>query len=186
MSKIILGFVGPIASGKGTACEYLKNKYNAGTTRFSSILRDIVGRLGIPESRNDLQKLSLALRQGFGDDVLAKAIALDVQKDKQPIIGVDGVRRLPDIKYLREIPGFYLVSIDADQKKRFERIVGRGENTDDTTKTFENFKKDEKGEAEKNIQEIQTQAQFHLDNNGTKEELYGQIDEMLKKLITSI
>lgn len=182
MSKIILGFVGPIASGKGTACEYLKNKYDAGTTRFSSILRDIVGRLGIPESRNDLQKMSLILRQGFGDDVLAKAIALDVQKDKRSIIGVDGVRRLPDIKYLRAVPGFHLVSIDADQRKRYERIVERGENTDDTSKTFENFQQDELGEAEKNIKEIQAQAHFHLNNNGTKEDLYQQIDEMLKKI----
>ena len=32
--KIILGFVGDLASGKGTICKYLNEKYSANTYRF--------------------------------------------------------------------------------------------------------------------------------------------------------
>lgn len=180
--KIILGFVGPIASGKGMACEYLKTRHGAGYTRFSSILRDILGRIYVEKSRNNLQKLSFSLRQTFGDDILALAIAKDVQNDPHTIIAVDGVRRLPDIKYLTKVPGFHLISIDADQEVRYKRINKRGENTDDIKKTFEEFQKDEQNEAEKDIREVQNTAHFQINNNGTCEDLFCQIDAVLEKI----
>ncbi len=43
--KIILGFAGEIASGKGTAAKYLVGRHEAATYRFSTMLRDIVERL---------------------------------------------------------------------------------------------------------------------------------------------
>lgn len=182
MKKIILGLVGPIASGKGTICQYLKEKHNASVYRFSTILRDILDRLYLEQSRDNLQDLSLDLRKRFGDDLLALVIAKDVENEKNEIIAIDGVRREPDIKYLKELPGFHLVYIDADQKIRYERIVKRGENSDDTQKTFAEFKKDEKKEAEQQIKGVAKLAELTLDNNGTLDELYQQIEEILLKV----
>ena len=65
MAKVILGFVGPIASGKGTACQYLRDQHRAPTYRFSSPLRDVLDRLYLPQSRQNMQDLSLALRHGY-------------------------------------------------------------------------------------------------------------------------
>lgn len=182
MSKIIFGLVGPIASGKGTACKYLQEKYNCEVFRFSSMLRDILNRLYIENSRENLQKVSSVLRQNFGDDLMAKTIAFDVTNAKTEIVAVDGVRREPDIKFLQEIPGFYLVEINADQKTRFTRITQRGENADDNKKTFEQFQIDEQQEAEQQIKAVAQLAKFHLDNNGSLENLYSQIDEIIKKI----
>ncbi|MFA6410397.1 MAG: AAA family ATPase [Candidatus Buchananbacteria bacterium] len=182
MAKIILGFVGPIASGKGTVCQYLKEKHNAQIFRFSSMLRDVLDRFYIEQSRENMQTVSSALRQAFGDDLMAKTIANDVTNTKVEIVAVDGVRREPDIKYLREISGFYLINIDADQKTRWQRITTRGENIDDTQKTLEQFQKDEQREAEKNIQEVAKLADFKLDNNGTLDQLKKQIDDILAKI----
>jgi dephospho-CoA kinase len=180
--KIILGFVGPIAAGKGTACQYLKEKYGANTYRFSSILRDIVDRLYLPQSRENLQKISSVLRQNFGDDLLALAIAKDVAADNGVIVAVDGVRRMPDIKYLQKIPGFYLIYVDTDQKNRYERIIKRGENTDDNKKTFAQFQEDEKQESEQQIQEVAKSAKFILDNNGSPEDTRQGIEKIIKKI----
>jgi dephospho-CoA kinase len=182
MTKIILGLAGPIASGKGTVCQYLKDKHSAEIFRFSTMLRDVLDRFYIEQSRENMQALSSSLRQTFGDELMAKTIANDVKNSRAQIIILDGVRRQPDIKYLREMPNFRLVSIDAEQKRRFDRITKRDENTDDTGKTFSDFQEDEKKEAEQQIKEVAKTAKFNLDNNGTKEELYSQIDKILNEI----
>ncbi|MFA5022109.1 MAG: AAA family ATPase [Patescibacteria group bacterium] len=181
MNKIILGFVGPIASGKGTACKYLAEKHGAKIFRFSSMLRDVLDRFYIEQSRENMQTVSSVLRQTFGDDLMAKTIANDVSKTETEIVAVDGVRREPDIKYLKQIPGFYLVNIDADQKIRWQRITSRGENSDDTKKTLEQFQQDEQREAEQQIKAVAKSANFIIDNNGTTQELYKQIETILNK-----
>ena len=183
--KIVFGFIGPIASGKGTVCRYLINKHGAGYVRFSSILRDIANRLHIQESRENLQNLSGVLRQNFGDDLLAFAVAKDVLADTHAVVAIDGVRREPDIKELIKLPNFYLVSVDADIRTRFERITKRSENVDDQSKTFEQFEKDNVAEAEQQIAALQEKAKFTLDNNGSLEDLYKQVDELVGRVQTS-
>lgn len=180
--KIILGFVGELAGGKGTSCDYLIKKYDAGYHRFSTILRDVLKRLYLETSRENMQKISTVLRKNFSEDILARVIADDVKNDTHQVVAVDGVRREADIKYLREIEGFYLVYITADIEKRFERIKKRGENTDDAEKTFEQFKLDHLGEADIQIPQTGAQADFKIDNNGMMEELYEQIEKILSKV----
>ena len=179
--KKILGLAGEISSGKGTTAKYICEKHSGSTYRFSTMLRDLLGRVYLPESRENMQKMSTIMRENFFDDILSSVIAKDVEKDQHQIIAIDGVRRLADISYLKKIPGFRLVYIEADMEKRYERIVGRGENTDDTTKTFEEFKKDHEREAERQIKDLKNHAEYVIDNNGSLEELYRQIDEIIKK-----
>lgn len=180
--KIILGFVGQIASGKGTACQYLKEKHQASVYRFSTMLRDVLNRLYLEQNRENIQKISSALRETFGDDLMALVMVKDVTNEKNRIIAIDGVRREPDIKYLKKIPGFHLVEITARQKIRFERIVERDENADDKNKTLQEFQQDEQREAEQQIQGVAKLAEFRIDNNGTPDELYQQIEGILKKV----
>jgi dephospho-CoA kinase len=148
MEKRIIGLVGPIASGKGTSAEYCKEKYNAEVFRFSSLLRSMVDTLGMPADREHLSRLSLAIRQEFGDDTLALALASQVSRSQAHIIIVDGIRRPGDLSELASIPGFTLVYIDAPMEKRYERIIQRGENVDDGTKTYEAFAADHERESE--------------------------------------
>lgn len=180
--KIIIGLVSRIAAGKGTTAKYLQDKYQASIYRFSTMLRDVLNRLYVPIRRENMQKLSTVLRQNFGEDLMAKVIAEDVKRDNNKIIVVDGVRRLADIKYLKELPGFYLVAIETDQKIRYERLIKRSENEGDVNKPFEQFLQDEQGEAERQIPEVMSQADYKFNNNGSYEELYAQIDELISKL----
>jgi len=177
--KIILGLAGEIASGKGVMAKYLTDKYGASSHRFSAVLRSILDRLHMEHSRKNMQKLSTALRQSFGEDTLAKVISEDVKKDKSEIIAIDGVRRLDDIKYLRQLPEFKLVFIEADIRKRYKRIIRRRENPDDKNKTFEEFKKDHQRETEAQIKNLKNYADILIDNNGSLEELHKQVDRII-------
>lgn len=179
--KIIFGFVGLIASGKGTAAGYLQTKYSAAPYRFSTILRDLCDRLYLEQSRDNMQTMSTAIRSYFGEETLSKVIAEDVKNEVGKIVCIDGIRRPGDVKYLRQIPGFVLINIFADMEKRFDRIKKRGENTDDTKKTFDQFKLDHKKEAELQIADIADEANEKIDNNGTIGELYSQLDNLAKK-----
>jgi len=174
--------VGSLASGKETTKKYLVEKYNAKDCRFSSILRDVLSRLTIPNSRENLQKISTILRANFGENLLAKVITADAAKLEADIVLIDGVRRFTDIEHLKDLPNFVLVKIDADPKLRYERMKLRNENAGDDKKTYEDFLKDHEAEADKQIPEVMKTAKYSIDNSGTFEELYKKIDELIAKL----
>ncbi|MBD3311082.1 MAG: AAA family ATPase [Candidatus Magasanikbacteria bacterium] len=180
-NKIILGFVGPLASGKGTSASYLKEKYAANTHRFSTMLRDMLDRIYLDKSRDNLIKMSEAIREKFGEDIMAKAMAGDAKKDPNNIVVIDGIRRPADIEYLSQNPDFILVAIDADIEKRYERIIKRGENADDKSKTFEEFQADHQRSTEVTIPGVMAEADENIDNNGSLQELYSQLDKLVNK-----
>ena len=176
MNKIIFGITGEISSGKGTVTKYLLEKYNSSSHRFSTMLRDVAKRMHLEENRENLQKISTIFRESFSDDLLSQVIFHDVKADQNEIVVIDGVRRMSDIEYLKKLPGFHLIYIDTEMEKRYERLIKRGENTDDAGKTLEEFKIDNEREAEKRIKDLKADASFLIDNNGGFEELYSQID----------
>lgn len=179
-SKKIFGLSGLIASGKGAAAGYFKKKYRANVYRFSTMLRDILDRLYLEHTRDNLVKMSECLRSTFGEDILAKTVAKDVENDPHRVIVVEGIRRLADIKYLSKLPGFILVEIFADSRVRYERLIKRGENEDDMTKTYKQFLADHRRSTEITIPKVTAQARERIDNNGDLKDLHRQIDKIVK------
>jgi len=182
MEKIIFGLTSEMAGGKETVKKYLEKNYHAKSCRFSSIMRDILDRLYLEKSRENIQKLSTALRQVYGEDILALSIKREVKDIEADIVVVDGVRRQADIKYLKELDNFYLIAIEADSKLRFERLKKRAENPGDNEKTYQDFLNDHKKEADKHIPEVMEKADLIIDNNGSLDDLYKQIDKIIKKI----
>lgn len=184
--KIILGLAGEIASGKGTFAKYIVEEKKGSSHRFSTMLRDVAQRMYLEENRENLQKISTMLREYFGSDILSKTIYHDVDNDSHKIVAIDGVRRFGDIEFLKKLPGFKLVYIEAEMEKRFERIKTRGENSDDSSKTLEEFKKDHEREAESEIRSLKEKADFVVNNDGSFEDLYQQINKIIEKLCNNI
>ena len=180
--KIIIGLVGQLSCGKGTVAKYLKEKYGAGVYRYSTIFRDVLNRLYLEISRSNMQNLSAALREKFGEDLLAKVITKDVNKDPNKLIVVDGIRRMDDIKYLINEKGFILIKVTASSETRYKRITSREENTDDTKKTYTQFLADEKKEADADIPKVMAEAKKKINNDGSLDDLYKQIDNLIKEL----
>ena len=158
------------------------NTNNASDYRFSTILRDAMGRLDIETSRENLQKFSTLMRQNFGEDLLAKAIAKDAKDNQSSFIVIDGIRRMADIKYLKELPEFKLISIFADKEIRLKRVIERNENLGDDKKTMEEFEKEESAETEMEIPQVMDNADYKIINNGTWDELHGQIDKIIEEI----
>ena len=181
MTRIIIGISGEIASGKGTVAKYIAEKYNASAYRFSTMLRNAMDRLYIEQNRDNISTFSTLLRKKFGEDLFAKVMAKDVKKDEAEIIVIDGIRRLADIEYLKEIPEFKFVYIEADIKKCYDRIIQREENTDDKNKTFDEFVEEHNLETETQIKDLKQYADIIIENNGTLEDLYEKIDNIINE-----
>lgn len=180
MQKIIFGLAGEAASGKGTVSKYLQEKYGARAYRFSDFLRSTLDVWHLETNRENLAKLSLIMRQGFGEDVFSRALAKEISKSGSEVFVFDGIRRISDIDYLKDMEGFKFVYVETSLEKRYERIIKRGENSDETEKTFEEFKKDHELETEVGIKELKNNADIVIENNGTLEDLQKKIDELVK------
>jgi dephospho-CoA kinase len=179
--KLVIGIAGEIASGKDTVTRYYVKKHGASMYRFSDVIRDILKRLHLEENRKNLADASLMLRKTFGEDVFSRAVAEETMADANTLVIIDGVRRVTDISGVQNLPGFRLLYIAADPKKRYERMSTRNQNADDGTKTFEEFLCDNELESELQIRELKTKADWVIDNNGTLDELYMNADLFLEK-----
>lgn len=179
MAKIILGIAGEMGCGKGAIAKHILQNYNANSHKFSQIFRDILDRIYVEQSRENISKLSLVLRKNFGEDILAKSMYHDAYNDQHDVVVIDGVRRLEDLAYLKEIPEFKLIYIEADMQTRYERLVKRGENPEDATKTFEQFQRDHHLDADARIVDLKNYADRVIQNDGTYPELYAQVDEIV-------
>lgn len=182
MQKIIIGIAGEIACGKDTVGKYLADKYQAQPLRFSQSLRDILDRMNLPQNRENMARLSLYLRKGFGEDIFSKIILAEAEKSVEDLVVVDGVRRLPDMLHLETEKGFHFIYVEASSEIRYERLIQRRQNTDDATKTQVQFEKDALLETETQIRDLKERAEFIINNDGTLEELQKQIDEVLAKV----
>lgn len=183
MAKLILGITGEMGCGKGTIARHVTENYHGSAHRFSTILRDILDRIHVEQSRHNMTSLSRILRENYGEDVFARSMHHDVENDRHDIVVVDGIRRLEDIKHLRQVPHFKLVYVEADMRVRFERILLRGENVGETKRTFADFQKDHELNSELQIRGLKDCADYVVDNNGEVEGLYRQIDQIIEQNI---
>jgi len=179
--KQIFVFAGQMGSGKDTCTGYLAQKYGAQIFSFTNMLKDITDRFYLEFNRDNLRGISNAIRSTFGEDIMAKTMAKDVSKSEADMIAIGNARRLADIEYLSKLDGFVLTEISADIHTRYKRTKIRGEKTSDASQTYEKFLADHQQSTELSIIEVSKQATEHIDNNGTKEELYAHLDALVKK-----
>src|SRR5258708_16807478 len=133
---MIIGLTGRNASGKGEVGHYLKDR---GFTFYSlsDVLRDELKKKKKPLTRTNLIWLGNKLRDEQGPSVLADKILDKLQDDHHYVI--DSFRNPEEVKAFRRTKHFVLLSVEASQKKRFERMQQRNRDADATT--FDEFVK---------------------------------------------
>ncbi len=183
--KIIVGLIGEKGAGKGTVSGYLTEKYNAKHYGTSKILRRTLEDLHLPITRDNLIKLALVLKEGYGPSVIIDSLILDMEKDIANVIIADGIRMHGDVDPFRKKYGanFFLVYVTADLRLRYERTILRKEKIGEADATLEQFLEEEGKLTEISIHEIGRAAEFKLDNNGTAEDLKKQVDAMMAKIL---
>jgi len=181
--KIIIGIAGRMGCGKSKASAYLIEHYQAVRFRSSDPLRTTLTDIfGIPQSRENMAKLSTFLRSTYGEGTIAHAVAELVKKSEVPVCIFDGMRRKIDAQTFREFENFTLLFIETDEKVRYERYVKRNENPSDADMPYEEFLKRSNAEPEQEIDMLKAEADFVVENNGTMEEFNQKIEEIFQKI----
>ena len=125
---MIIGLTGPMASGKSTVVNALRNQGFKYVT-LSDILREECARQGKEITRDNLMAAGQKLREQFGAGVLA-ARALEKTNESSNWT-IDGIRNPAEIEELRKRPDFVLIANTAPEDLIVERILTR-ERSDDT------------------------------------------------------
>jgi dephospho-CoA kinase len=177
--KLIIGLVGEKLAGKDTVANYLVKSKGAFHIRFTHILDEILTSLDLPLSRRNEIDLGLGLRKVFGDGVLGKAVVKRALSASEDFIVINGIR-MDEMKNVKEI-GAKVIYVTAPVNLRFERYKQRHEKADDGVMNLEQFVQQEKELTEIGIPELGKQADFKIENTGSVEELYKQVEEILAK-----
>lgn len=177
----IIGITGTIGAGKGAAVEYLKSK---GFEHFSArefLIREIAQR-GLPVVRDTMHEVATDLRKRFDSAYIVHSLYKEAAATGRNCV-IESIRAVGEVELLKKQPDFVLLAVDADIRLRYDRIVARGSSTDHIT--FDKFVEDERKEmssadpAGMNIAECMRRADYVIENNGTLEELHGQLDRMM-------
>lgn len=175
-------------SGKTTAVDFFEKK---GFRRISlsDAIREELNRENIKETRENLTKKGNELRDKFGSDILARRTIAKFLDPNNVIVNekivVDSIRNENEANYLKSLPGFFLVSINADQDKRFERLKKRNRLGDVTN--YDDFVKQEKAEQSDNethqqIHKVMALSDYVLNNNDSLEEFYNKLNVLYTKI----
>jgi dephospho-CoA kinase len=179
--KIIIGLVGESGSGKDTVADYLRDEHEAKLYRFADPLREALELYLDHISREDLQWLAMKFKERFGKEILARGMRKKIEKNGSNLIVINGVRFFEDADFVKSLPNGYVLYITLDSKSRWKRIYNRGEKSDDAV-SYEKFLEMEQAATEIQVPEIGAQADFRLENTGTKEDLLKKVDEIVASL----
>ncbi len=177
-SKKIIIIIGEVASGKGTAGEYIAKNFNGSFYPSSVILREILEKLEQTVNRDNYIALSTSLRSIFGDDYLVKPLSTIFKNDNSNLIVVDGLRKEKEIIKFKEIFETHIIYTESSLEARYKRLKARQEKADDKLKTFKEFKKDHKKETEKDITKFKKHADFTITNESDIVNLHKQINNL--------
>jgi dephospho-CoA kinase len=179
---MVIGITGTNGAGKGTVVEYLKTK---GFKHFSArdfFTEEIIKR-GLEVNRDSMVFVANDLRAQRGPGFFAESAVAYAQLQGGDVV-VESIRSIGEAEYLKA-HGAELWTVDADIKKRFERISLRASETDKIS--FEKFVEDEQREfsntdpTKQNLSGVMKMADVVLTNDGTETELFAQVEAALEK-----
>lgn len=177
----IMGLTGRIGNGKTTLSAYIQEKYNFQKLSF-------VDKILIPElrkrkktvNRKNLQQIGREFYLKYGDIEFTDLLLEGVDLTEKWII--DDIRYPLAANYIRSrfLKNFWLIGVKTDIEIRFQRVLIRGEEGEIS---YQDFLKIDSAPTEIQIDEVLSQADYLVENNGTLTDLYQQCNKIMKKIL---
>ena len=187
-TKLYIGLVGSLASGKGAVADYFIKQYGFVSFSLSYIVHNELKIKGITSyTRKTLQDIGDNLRAKEGDGVLAKRAVAMLHADGGSKVIIEGIRNPGEVKYLKTLPNFVLIAVDATRPVRYERVIQRGKPWD--PKDWDSFvvvdNRDHRDEGNANGQQVKKcmdMDDYKIENNKDLSHLYEEIASVVKMI----
>ncbi len=182
---MIIGITGTDGGGKGAAVEYLVEEKGFIHCSARGLWTNEIGKQGLEPTRANMRIVANSLRAQHGKDYLVTEFLRRIKEAGWENVVIESLRAVAEAETLKANGGI-LISVDADQKLRYERISVRASETDRVT--FDEFVEHEKLEMNDHDpngmqkEKVMAMADYTLLNNGTLEELHEQIEDVLTKI----
>lgn len=187
--KGVVGLVGTLSSGKGTAAKLLHDK-GFSYVSLSDILRLVARPLGLTHEREPLILLGNTLRNHFGEDILARGAFKKIEGSSSDVV-IDSIRHPAEIKFLKDHTEAFIVGITTSPERAWKFLQGRKRPGD--PETFEEFfvayKKDFGIGQEKHGLQVGNSLKYAdkvIHNEGTIEQLESTIQWAIENHFGSI
>jgi len=181
MTKVVIGIAGMPGAGKATFTEVARQK-GYGVVVMGDEIRDETKRRGLKPTPENIGKVMLKLREEEGPAVVARRCIPKIEKAKESIVLVDGIRSLHEVKAFRKhFPNFILVAVHSSPETRFQRLFRRRRSDD--PKGWETFLERDQRELDVGLGDAIAMADFLIVNEGTKEEFKTKILQVLEAVL---
>jgi dephospho-CoA kinase len=178
----IIGITGTCGAGKGTIVEYLKKERGFKHLSVSGFITEEIVRRGLDVNRDNMRIVGNDLREKYGANYIVEELYNQAKSSGEDTI-IESIRCAGEVDALKKKSNFILLAVDLDRKIRYERCQIRGSAKDDVS--FEKFVEQEEKEMgniqrdKQNIALCIEYSDYELDNGGSFEELYLQVDKVL-------
>ncbi len=187
----IIVIVGPIAVGKGTAADLLRQQGYI-LFNYGDVLSKERADRGLKEERKVSIAVAADLRLRFGNDIIARRIAESIRQFRDQNLGqkiiIDGLRHPDEVAWVKENLGARVIGITASPEVRYQRALRRNRVVDPKSpEGFNEVDQEDRG-ITPNEHGNQTDACLHLadviieNNGGNLEEYKRKFHEALKSL----
>lgn len=179
----IIGIAGTNGAGKDTLGELLAERRGYKFRSVSDILREELTAQGIPHEREHMRALSTKWANEHGFGVLSvKTIDAYVEEEKREGysgLAIGSIRRPAEAAAIHAEGGI-VIWIDADKRRRYDRIQANSRGRTDDEHSFEDWSKHEDVEMRPiegepgsvNMLGVKEIADIHVDNNFDTFEAY--------------
>ena len=177
---MIIGVTGTNGAGKGTVVDYLVQEKGFKHYSARDFLVEEIERRGMPVDRNSMNIVGNDLRAKNGPAYVIEQLFARAQETGGDAV-IESVRAVGEAEFLRA-NGVKLLTVDADPRVRYERVVGRGTGTDKVD--FETFIAQEEREltstdpTKHNMLGVMERADYKLENNGTLKEFHRTLEAL--------
>jgi len=184
---LIIGITGTLGAGKGTIVKFLVEKKGFMHYSVREFLVEEIKKRQMPVNRDSMVVVANELREKNSPGYIAETLFERAKKSGKDCI-IESLRAPGEISALRKKGKFYLFAVDADPKIRYERILERKSSTDKIS--FQEFIDNEKREMKntdpnkQNLSKCISMADYVFENNGTFEEIYKKVGDVLDEIRT--
>ncbi|MFQ5999549.1 MAG: AAA family ATPase [Candidatus Bathyarchaeia archaeon] len=179
--RIVVGVAGMPGAGKGTVREIVQ-KMGCPVVVMGDEVRKEAKRRKVKPTPENLGMIMLKLREEEGPTVVAKRCLPKMEKAKEKVVVVEGIRSLQEVEeFKRRFPNFTLIAIHASPKTRFRRLFQRKRSDD--PKNWETFMERDLRELSVGIGSVIATADHMIVNEGTKAQLERNTREVLKEVL---